>query len=133
MPLTIRQTRRQASLLADRDAANELYDRACDLLASGQALRAATERDRNQAAVAATLGCIESAMREISAGCLQLSASADRLIENGQSARGAELHVARVRLGREFQDVVNAISQAADQCSLTRAAAGPLLAELTAR
>src|SRR4051812_18843005 len=61
MPLTIRQTQRQALVPAGRNAANDLYDHACDLLASGQALRAAAERDGNQSAIAATLGCLESA------------------------------------------------------------------------
>ena len=133
MPVSIRQRRRQASLPAGRNAANDLYDCACNLLASGQALRAAAEHDGNQSAIAATLGCVESTLRDISASCHQLSASTDRLIESSRHARGDELDVARVRLAREFQDVVSAISHAADQCSLTRAAAGPLLAELAAR
>ena len=132
MPLTVRQTQRQASVRAGRDPANDLYDRACDLLASGQALRAAAQRDGHQPALAAALGCIESTLREISASCVLLSAASDRLIEDNESSCADDLHASRLRVGRQFRQVVDATRHAADHCSTTRAAAGPLLAELTA-
>ena len=48
-----------------RDPAHELYDRACEVLAASQALRAASTSPGAVPSAAATLGCLEAAFEEI--------------------------------------------------------------------
>ena len=51
-----------------RDGANELYDRACDLVLAARELRTAAASGRSEA-VAATLGCVGAALADLAATC----------------------------------------------------------------
>lgn len=48
-----------------RDPSNELYDRACDLLDAAQRLSRALDLPGTEPALAATLGCVQAALHEL--------------------------------------------------------------------
>jgi hypothetical protein len=58
---------------SDRAAANELYDRGCDLVEAAAAIRRIADAPEATRAVPAVLGCIEAAQRELlwAAGALE--------------------------------------------------------------
>ena len=102
-----------------RDPANELYDCACNLLADACDLRGAAAQQGNDVAVAATLGCLESALGELAATYRLLQQrSSSRLMGDDDVARRFDEAVVRVELARAASEDV-------------RAFVGPLLADLT--
>lgn len=50
---------------SSRDPANELYDRACDLLDASQRLTRALAVPGHEPALTATLGCVQATLREL--------------------------------------------------------------------
>ena len=113
-----------------RDRANELYDRACDLLLAAEGIRAAAAEPGSAAAIAATLGCIESSLEALEHAVAAMRREADQQL----SARTGELAESGVsddaaRAGfSALVDALGAAHQAADEL---RQRTGPLLARLT--
>ena len=104
----------------ERDPANELYDCACNLLADACDLRRAAARDDNDAAVTATLGCLESVLGEL--------ATTYRLLRQTSSSR---LIHEPPRFARRFDEAAGYLEQARAASDDARAFVGPLLADLT--
>jgi hypothetical protein len=105
---------------ARRDSTNELYDRACDLLVAAEGIRAAAAEPGSAAGIAATLGCIESAL-----GALEHATAAMRREADRQLAReGLDVHT-------EFSALVDALEDAHRATDALRRRSGPLLARLT--
>lgn len=104
----------------ERDPANELYDCACNLLADACDLRRVAARHGNDAALAATLGCLESMLGEL--------AATYRLLRQTSSRR-----LAREPPGfaRRFDEAAACLEQARAASGDLRAFVGPLLADLT--
>src|SRR4051794_4419466 len=80
-----------------RDAANELYDRACDLLLAAEGIRTAAGEAGSAPAIAATLGCIEASLEALE----QATAAMRREADLQFSARTAELATASGVSGHE--------------------------------
>ena len=106
----------------ERDPANDLYDRACTLLVEASELQHAAARQGNEAAIVATLGCLESVLAEL--------AETYRLLQRTTS-RHPRLHGAD--LARCFDDLVHGVEHARSASEKVRALAGPPLAELPLR
>jgi hypothetical protein len=58
----------------NRQADNELYDRACDLLLAAQELRTATAQPDAALALAASVGCLEETLAAMADSAAQLDA-----------------------------------------------------------
>jgi hypothetical protein len=114
-----------------RDPANELYDRACDIVAAAAELRDASRHDNNDAAVAATLNCLEAALRDVASALDALSASSVRRIASAWPALGERAAVDADEARSEFKAATDAVRAAGDACSEVRRAVGPLLADLS--
>jgi|tagenome__1003787_1003787.scaffolds.fasta_scaffold20960592_4 hypothetical protein len=114
-----------------RDPANELYDRACDIVAVAAELRDASRHDDNDAAVAATLNCLETALRDVASALDALSASGVRRIASAWPALGERAAFDADEARSAFDAATEAVRAAGDACGDVRRAVGPLLAELS--
>ena len=114
-----------------RDPANELYDRACDVLAAAAELRRASGHENNDAAVAATLNCLETALADVAAALEALSASSARRIAGAWPAFGERAASDAEAARDEFDAATAAVRAAGEACGEVRRAVGPLLAELS--
>jgi hypothetical protein len=85
------------------DPDNELYDAACEMLATAQRLSRAAERV--EPAVPATLGCIAASLGALTVGCAAV----------GRDARPSQR--------RTFDDLVHALRRAQSACEAARASA----------
>jgi hypothetical protein len=115
-----------------RDPANELYDRACDVVAAVAALRDASSSDNYDAAIAATLGCVETALEDAAAAVEQLRDASVRRLSSAWPVLGDQAVTAADDARRHFSAACAAIRAAHDACSETRGTVGPLLAVLSA-
>jgi len=103
----------------ERDPANELYDCACNLLADAGDLRRAAARHGNDAALAATLGCLQSVLGELAATYRLLrQTSSSRLVHEPHG------------FARRFDEAAACLEQARAASDDARAFVGPLLADL---
>jgi hypothetical protein len=128
----VRSTRAEpAERFQPRDPANELYDRACDVVAAAAELRDASTRDNNDAAAAATLGCLEAALSDLAFAIEALRESSLRRIAGASPALGDQAAVDAHSAREKFDAAVAAVRAAGAACSQVRATAGPLLAELS--
>ena len=100
-----------------RDPANELYDRACALLADACDLHRGAAQPGNHLAVAATLGCLESALGELAASYRLLQRTTSRLLVQEDAA-----------LAERFDEAVARLEDARAATDGVRAFVGPLLA-----
>jgi len=114
-----------------RDPANELYDRACDVVAAAAALRDASSADYNDAAIAATLGCLEAALEDAAAAVEQLREATVRRISSAWPVLGDQASAAADDAGDRFGAASAAIRAACSACGETRGTVGPLLAVLS--
>jgi hypothetical protein len=117
---------------AARDPANELYDRACDLLAAANELRPAAGRPGAAPAIAATLGCIEAALEAVADASAAMRAEVGRQLARDEAgtaelASGVSRHAAE----RQLSELVDVLANAHRAADTTRARIGPLLAQLT--
>jgi hypothetical protein len=115
-----------------RDPASELYERACDLIEAAAGLRDAAERNGNQPAVAATLGCVEIALADIATAGELLAAGVARSIDGRvRLVLGTDANALDASIAHDLETAVDAIRCASGACESARANAGPLLAGLT--
>jgi hypothetical protein len=115
-----------------RDPAFELYERACDLRAAAAGLRAAAARRDDEAAVAATLGCLQAALADAAAVVNMLGEPSVRRISGAWPLFGLRATDAAHRAARDFRDTGESIRTAQRSCDALRETIGPLLAELSA-
>lgn len=102
-----------------RDPANELYDRACEVLAASQALRVAATSAEAVPSAAATLGCLEAAFEEIEGAVGELRA----VLYNADLADILE----RRRAARRFDDLRRDLRSVQTGAARSRQATGRLL------
>ena len=98
----------------ERDPANELYDRACDVLDATRGLRSAAASARSWPAITASLGCLEAALEEVSAAVDGLRVA---------TLRGDD----RTAVHKPFNRLNRDLSAAASSCAATREAVGAFL------
>jgi len=131
MTLIIDQPNQRFARTRRRDPSKELYDRACDVLAAAADLRAAAGRQNNDAAVASTLRCLETALEQAAMATDLLREGSVRRISNAWPVLGDDAATTAGRVSDEFLETTDAIRAASDACEQLRGAVGPLLAELT--
>ena len=113
------------------DPVNELYNRACDLLASARALQDTAALRGSAESIPAALGCLEaslSAMADTANRLRPVAAErlASRALVSGRPGRFIAGHE-----DAEFLALADALERAHDQCSNTRQRVGPPLAALS--
>jgi hypothetical protein len=111
-----------------------LYDGACELLAAAQAMRAAADRPGSSAAIAATLGCIDSTLSELSSAVEAMGRQALRDLTS--SASDLNLPAERAAVGdteRAFRDFAHALHRVRHAADSMRERVGPHVARLTLR
>ena len=114
-----------------RDPANDLYDRACELLLAANGLRSAAGERGSATAFAATVGCIDAslealadavaAMRRETAREVRLARAVDEPLPDNEAEDAA----------REFSSLADALTRAHDAAGRMRERLGPFLARLT--
>ena len=131
MSILDKPPRARAPVVPSRDRANELYDRACDLLLAADGIRAAAAEPGSAPATAATLGCIEASLEALA----HAVAAMRRVVDQRSSARegglAAESGVSADDAHAGFSAVLNALEAAQRAVGELREQTGPLLARLT--
>jgi hypothetical protein len=114
-----------------RDPAHELYDHAAGLLATAQALEAATHPPDAVAAVAPTLACIETSLVALDDAVERLRRSAlQRLAAPVLTTE--DLRPLRADVSLRMERLAGILRQGALECEAARAALEPAASELTA-
>lgn len=131
MPSTTRNAVRRGVAQGGRDPVNELYDRASDLVMASAELRAVAARLNNDAAVAAMLNCLETALEDAATTIDVLRSGSMRRITGAWPILDNASAVAE-RVGDQFGEASAAIRAATRECEELRGTVGPLLAGLTA-
>jgi hypothetical protein len=115
------------------DPANELYDRACDLLAAAEALSPAAARPGAAPAIAATLGCVEAALDALVTAAAAMRGELSRQLSRDESVAAERASgVSHDTTQRELSALIDALIAARDAADVMRCRTGPLLAQLTA-
>jgi hypothetical protein len=113
------------------DPAQELYDRACDLLFTAQELRAAAREPGIASAAPATLGCLEAGLGELASAVALMRAEAMRHLARANAVAPEALgDLSPQKAQREFSALAEALRTAERATNATRNRLGPLLAEL---
>jgi hypothetical protein len=119
------------SFAGGRDPAHELYDHAAGLLATAQALEAATHPHEAVAAIAPTLACMETSL-------VALDGSVERLRRRALQRLAApvltteDLRPLRADVSLRMERLAGMLRQCALECAAARQALHPAAAELTA-
>jgi hypothetical protein len=114
-----------------QNAANALYDGACELRAAAHAMRAAAELEGSTTAIAATLGCIDSTLNELSSAVEAMRRQALRDLSRRALDTGERVAVGETE--RAFSDFANALYRARHAADSMRQRVGPHVAQLTLR
>jgi hypothetical protein len=114
------------TVTARRDAANELYDRACELVAAAHELQLAARREGSDGAIAATLGCAHAALAELAETYRALHQVSDGMFRSAGLAGGDGALESEDR----FAEAIEALDRARAASDAAREAVGPPLAEL---
>ena len=113
------------------DPAHSAYGHAAALLASAQALEAATHRSGSLPAMRATLACLETSLDALSLAVARLRAHAlERLADPvlpGDAARPR-----RARVAADLAQLAGTLEQAAGACAQARRSIAPVAGELAA-
>jgi hypothetical protein len=105
-----------------READNELYDHACDLVEAAAAIRNSADRPEAVHALPAVLGCVQEAIRELSAANVAMERSAAEAMQIGAPAGDAHWR-RRVtdRMYRGFENLSAALEDAQQATGACRA------------
>ena len=106
------------------DTVNELYDHGADLVETAAALRERAAAASAARAAPAVLGCIETALRDLTAATTALERAVSAAAEDATDARTDRRH-ARMRHG--FTNLEVALHDAADAAAAARALAARVL------
>jgi hypothetical protein len=121
----------QNSFAGGRDPAHELYDHAAGLLATAQALEAATRQSDAVAAVAPTMACIETSLVALGDAVESLSRSAlQRLMAPVLTTE--DLRPLRADVSLRMERLAGILRQGAFESAAAREALEPAADELTA-
>jgi hypothetical protein len=112
-----------------READNELYDLACDLVEAAAAIRSSAGRPEAASAVPAVLGCLQEAIHELSQASMALEQTAAEAVQAGEPA-GDDRWRRRVidRMHRGFENLSTALDDAQRASGASRALAARALA-----
>jgi hypothetical protein len=114
-----------------RDPAHELYEHAAGLLATAQALEAATHAPGAIAAVAPTLTCVQNSLEALADAVDRLRGHAlERLTD--PVLDGQDLRPLRADIALRFERLAGILEQGSVVAGRTRDAMEPALIELTA-
>jgi hypothetical protein len=114
-----------------RDPAHELYEHAAGLLATAQALEAATHAPGSIAAVAPTLTCVQSSLVALAGAVDRLRGHAlDRLAD--PVLDGGDLRPLRADIALRLERLAGVLEQGSVVAGRTRDSMEPALIELTA-
>jgi hypothetical protein len=114
-----------------RDPAHELYEHAAGLLATAQALEAATHAPGAVAAVAPTLACVETSLVALAGAAERLRMQAlKRLTDPVLPIEDLRPHRADVAL--HLERLAGVLEQCSLTCAQARDSIEPVLSELTA-
>jgi hypothetical protein len=106
---------------------------AMHLLSSAVAMRLAAREPGSASAIAAALGPMEAALRELERAADAMETVARERLEKATALlAGRWTHVNAARTGHEIEELVRALSNARRACQTARECAGPILAELAA-
>jgi len=115
-----------------RSASNELYDRACDLLAAAQGLAVAADAPGTAPATAAALGCLEAALALLGDAVEGMRDDAiARLASGSLLLNGRTGTVADVDARRDFDRLTTGLHDAARRTARLRERIGPAIADLS--
>ncbi len=121
---------RDSAVTGGRDPAHELYEHAAGLLASAQALEAATHSRGAVVAVSPTLACLEAALAALADATERLRAQAlERLTE--PVLPNEDLRAQRADVALQLERLAGVLEQASQISTSARGAIDPVLAELT--
>jgi hypothetical protein len=113
-----------------RDPAHKLYEHAAGLLASAQALEAATHARGAVVAVSPTLACLETSLAALADATARLRAQAlERLTE--PLLPNEDLRAQRADVALQLERLAGVLEQASQITTGARGAIEPVLAELT--
>ena len=105
-------------------AVNELYDHGADLVGATAALRERAAVPAAARAAPAVVGCVEAALRNLTAATAALERAASAVLDDGADTRTNRRH-ARMRHG--FTNLEVALHDAADAAAAARALAARAL------
>lgn len=114
-----------------RDPANDLYDRACDLLLAAQGLRSAAGARGSTPAFAATVGCVDASLEAMAGAVSAMRREAVRQLARAQASDQPAAVTSAADAVREFSELADALAEAHDAAGRMRERLGPLLAHLT--
>jgi hypothetical protein len=108
-----------------RAADNELFDQGCDLVAAASAIRRAAGAPEAARAVPAVLGCIETALQELTWAAAALEqTSADLVEQNASDEPSARLAPIAQRMHRGFANLQQALCDGERASAAARSLAG---------
>ncbi len=112
-----------------READNELYDHACELVEAAAAIRNAADRPATVHALPAVLGCVQEAIRELSVANIAMERSAAEAMQVGAPVGDAHWR-RRVtdRMYRGFENLSAALEDAQQATGACRALVARALA-----
>ena|SRR5690349_20206133 len=111
------------------DPAHSAYGHAAALLASAQALEAATHRSGSVPATPATLACLETSLDALSLAVARLRAhTLERLAD--PILPGDEARPRRARVAADLAQLAGTLERAAGACALARRSIAPVAGEL---
>jgi hypothetical protein len=121
---------RDSAVTGGRDPAHNLYEHAAGLLASAQALEAATHARGAVAAVSPTLACLEASLAALADATERLRGQAlERLTE--PMLPNEDLRAQRGDVALQLERLAGVLEQASQISASARGAIEPVLAELT--
>jgi hypothetical protein len=117
-----------------RDADNELYDRGCDLAEAAAAIRRVAGSPSAAAAVPALLGCIETALRDLTSASVALQRTTAETIQTcGPTGADRKLQGVTDRMERGFTNLYSALSDAEAASQAARSLAARTIAAADAQ
>lgn len=115
-----------------RDPANELYDRACDVLAAAESLVPAARAAGTAPAAAAALGCLQASLHTLADATEDLGEDPAGRLAHGILADGRRGSGAAAQTRRSLELVARRLREAGVAAGSAREHIGPSVAELTA-
>lgn len=114
-----------------RDPANELYDRACELLLAAQGIRSAAGVRGSTPAFAAAVGCIDASLAALADGASAMRREATHVVTRARESDQYTQQISAADAAREFSSLAEALTGAHQAAGRMRERIGPLLAGLT--
>ena len=113
---------------SSRPADNELYDRGCDLVEAAASIRRLACDPQAARAVPAVLGCVETALSELSDACAALVETTERTLPGSRTGAASTRMAAMVeRMRRGFANLQRALGDAEATACAARSLAARLL------